>query len=109
MNTKNFTDQNSIKNTDSDTNESLWLSDSYNLLHHNGRIKRTQPQSIDIRLINLEEGDTNTQSQISVDEGEKDHYQMEKERERERKHTHFRKGGVKLKLSNLIGPTKINR
>ena len=93
LNPKHLKDQNSTQNSDSNANESLWLSDSYNLLHHNGRIKRDQPQSSNISLTNSEKSDTYIQSQTLATEGENDHYQIEEEGATERENTPISKKG----------------
>ena len=62
-------------------------------MFHNGRIKRTQPQSSDISSINLEESDTHIQSQTSATEGENDHYQIYEAVETERENTPILKKG----------------
>ena len=117
---QNFTDQNSTQNTDSNTNDSLWLSDSYNLLHHNGRIKRTQLPSIDTSLSSSEEGDTSAHSLQSTHcAGGTLQYQSKIEKEREAKNTPISERGesnsdpqtslVKPKLIDKVAkqPTKL--
>ena len=107
MNPQNLTDQNSTQNSDSNSNESLWLSDSYNLLHHNGRIRRDQPQSSNISLINSEQSD----SQTSVNGGENDHYQIDEARETETEITPILKRGEPNSDSriSLVKPKLIDR